>query len=97
MTGRDNLCGPVPALDDVDLGRLLRALETGTAVRQVAKAFGLHSRTVYRYRGAKLQQVLVGDHVMTFLVYPDDRLPVLVTQRRHPRVVVDMDALAVVA
>lgn len=86
MTGLDNLTGPVPSLDDHDLGRLLRALAAGTPVAACARAFGVTRRTVYRYRGARLERVQVGNHELVFVVYADGRPPVQVSQRRHPRI-----------
>lgn len=86
MIGVDNKVGPELALDDVDLRRLLASLEAGTKPRDVARAFGLSVRTVYRYRTVRLETVDVAGHRFTFVVFRDPkRRPVPVRSREEHR------------
>lgn len=85
MIGVDNFVGFTPALDDRDMQRLLDSLAAGVSVTTVAKVFGVSRRTVYRYREARLETVVVGGYPQTFLVYAD-RPPVLVTRRNSAKV-----------
>jgi hypothetical protein len=85
MIGVDNFVGPELALDDVDLERLLRALDRGAKVSDVALVFGLSKRTVYRYRYARLETVDVAGWPLTFLVFRK-RPPSLVSRRGASKV-----------
>lgn len=86
MIGLDNLVGPELALDDVDLRRLLASLSAGTRPVDVARAFRISVRTVYRYRTVRLETIHVAGHAFTFVVFRDPkRRPVPVRNREEHR------------
>lgn len=85
MIGHDNLTGPEPALDDVDLQRVVRALASpGVSVVALARAYGVSARTMYRYRGCTVEHHTIGGQHVAYLCRPG-RKPVPVTARRVGR------------
>lgn len=77
MIGRDNWTGPRPALVAEDVERLHRAMSARPQLakqdrqtRDVADAFGISLRTIYRYWPGRVEWVSVDDHRCAFLCRP---------------------------
>lgn len=85
MIGLDNHTGPVPALTARDIAQIqaMRAMRPRPSAGEIGRAFGVTSRTVYRYLQAELVTAYVAGWDLTFLVRNGQR-PVLLEGRPAP-------------
>lgn len=82
MIGLDNRTGPMPALLAKDVERLIRAANT-TRPAELARAYGISVRSVYRYRSSRVEWVEVDGHRIAFLCRPGHPPVVLATRSRR--------------
>lgn len=79
MIGRDNMGGPRPSLVLEDV-LAIQAVRSGNA--ELARAYGISVRTLYRYKRAKVVEVDVLGHTIGFVQWRPGQVPRQIDRRR---------------
>lgn len=69
MVGVDNFTGRRPSLVAEDVLRMQRMMRAGHRMGDVARQFGIHVRSAYRYRHAVVHEVEVAGYRLAFIVW----------------------------
>jgi hypothetical protein len=83
VIGLDNAIGPRPCLVAEDVERLQRYLAAGFSTRQVAITMGIHRRTAYRYRHARIEYVQAFGQCWALLLWRPGAEPRIIDQRQE--------------